>query len=143
MIKIVKFLTLSLIIISACSLSACGKSSNDWTPDKVLNKRDQRESRSYVTAGEKQVLDTDYNIERAIYNAAPYKHVKKNQTTSNNYFKYNLDVNGSIFPVYCEMTFYEDGYVEVNTKDVDFIYQFNAEKSASLYQLAVTFVNEN
>ena len=136
-------IALSLIIISACSLSACGESSNDWTPDKVINKRSQGEQRSYVSFGDKQVLDTDYDIGKAIYNAAPYKEVKKNQTTSENYFKYDLTVSGSKFPVHCEMTFYEDGYVEVDSKDVDFIYQFDAEQSANLYQLAVTFVNKH
>ena len=134
-------ITLSLIIISACSLSACGESSNDWTPDKVINKRHPAEQRSYISVGDKQVLDADYDIGKAIYNAAPYKQVKKNQTTSENYFKYDLSVSGSKFPVHCEMTFYEDGFVEVDSKDVVFTYQFDAEQSANLYQLAVTFVN--
>ena len=52
-------IALSLIIISACSLSACGESSNDWTPDKIINKRHPAEQRSYISVGDKQVLDVD------------------------------------------------------------------------------------
>ena len=134
---------LSLIILSACSLSASGESFSDWTPDKVITKRHPAEQRSYVSVGDKQVLDADFEIGRAIYNAAPYSHIEKNQTTSDNYFKFNMNISGYKFPVNCEMTFYEDGYAEVNGKDVSFVYQFDVGKSTSLYQLAVTFVNEH
>ena len=52
-------------------------------------------------------------------------------------------LSGGIGPVSCDMTFYEDGFAEVKTKDVDFYFQFDEKQAADLYQLAVTFVNEN
>ena len=41
------------------------------------------------------------------------------------------------------MIFYEDGFVEVKSKDANFCYKFDEKQSGDLYQLAVTFVNEN
>lgn len=132
-----------LITFSLISLVACGESPSNWTPDKVINKQDQRESRSYVIIGDKQVIDSDRDIAKAIYNSAPFEHTKSNGTTSENSFTYRMSVNGDIFPVSCDMVFYEDGFVEVKSKDANFCYKFDEKQSADLYQLAVTFVNEH
>lgn len=133
----------SLITFSLISLVACGEKPNDWTPDKVINNRDQREYKTYVVIGDKQEIDSDDVVAKAIYNCAPYEHIKSNKTTSENYFTYLQSVSGNIFPVSCEMTFYDDGFVEVKSKDVNFYYQFDEKQALVLYQLAVTFINEN
>lgn len=133
----------SLITFSLVSLVACGEKPNDWTPDKVINKQDQRESRSYVIIDDKQVIDSDRDIAKAIYSCAPFEHVKNNKTTSENSFTYRMSVSGKKFPVSCDMVFYEDGFVEVTSKDANFCYKFDEKQSADLYQLAVTFVNEH
>lgn len=133
----------SLITFSLISLVACGEKPNDWTPDKVINKRDQREYRSYVIIDDKQVVDSDFDIAKAIISFAPFENIKSNKTASENSFVYRMSVSGGIGPVSCDMTFYEDGFAEVKTKDVDFYFQFDEKQAADLYQLAVTFVNEN
>ena len=133
----------SLITFSLISLVACGEKPNDWTPDKIINKRDQREYRSYVIIDDKQVVDSNFDIAKAINSSAPFEYIKNSKTTSENSFTYRMSVSGNTFPVSCDMTFYEDGFAEVKTKDVDFYYQFDEKQASDLYQLAVTFVNEN
>ena len=128
------------LILITLLLTSCGESSDEWSPNAVLNRRDNRASGSLVRVNDNYVKDTNYDIDVAIRQAAPYKHVKKNKTTSINYFTYSLDVSGSIFPVGCTMTFYDDGYVEVSSK-VRFIYSFDQEKAQSLYEQAFSFVN--
>ena len=130
------------LILITLLLTSCGESSDKWSPDAVLNRRDNRASGSLVRVNDNYVKDTNYDIDIAIRQAAPYQHVKKNKTASINYFTYSLDVSGSIFPVGCTMTFYDDGYVEVSSK-VRFIYSFDQEKAKELYQTAVTFVEDN
>ena len=130
------------LILITLLLTSCGESSDKWSPDAVLNRRDNRASDSLVRVNDNYVKDTNYDIDIAIRQAAPYQHVKKNKTASINYFTYSLDVSGSIFPVGCTMTFYDDGYVEVSSK-VRFIYSFDQEKAKELYQTAVTFVEDN
>ena len=113
------------LILITLLLSSCGESSDKWAPDYVIyNRRDPRESRSYVKANNEQVQDIDNEIGAAIRNAAPYKAVKKNKTTSLNSFEYYMDVSGYIFPLGCSMVFYEDGYVEVDSSKAHFIYSF-------------------
>ena len=131
------------LILITLLLTSCGESSDKWAPDVVVNRRDQRESRSWVKANNEQVQDTDYFIQAAIRKAAPYKHVNKNKTTSENTFEYSLDVSGYIFPRNCFMTFYDDGYVQVESGDIKFVYSFDAQKAKTLYQVAVTFVDDN
>lgn len=132
------------LILITLLLSSCGESSDKWAPDYVIyNRRDPRESRSYVKANNEQVQDIDNEIGAAIRNAAPYKAVKKNKTTSLNSFEYYMDVSGYIFPLGCSMVFYEDGYVEVDSSKAHFIYSFDAIKAQELYQAAVTYVNEH
>ena len=89
-----------------------------------------------------EVLEENNEIEKAIRNAAPYSHVKKNKTASNNSFIYYLEVSGSIFPKKCWMTFYDDGYVSVESGDVNFIYSFDAQKAKELYTSVTTYVED-
>ena len=138
-----KQIFLKPLILITLLLTSCGESSDKWAPDVVVNRRDQRESRSWVKANNEQVQDTDYFIQAAIRKAAPYKHVNKNKTTSENTFEYSLDVSGYIFPRNCFMTFYDDGYVQVESGDIKFVYSFDAQKAKTLYQVAVTFVDDN
>lgn len=129
------------LILITLLLTSCGETSDKWSPDVVINRRDQREYRTFVKVEESQVQDEEFSIGRAISNAAPYKHVKKNKTTSSNSFVYSLDVSGYIFPVGCSMTFYDDGYVDVDSPKAHFIYSFDQEKAQSLYEQAFSFVN--
>ena len=75
-------------------------------------------------------------IASAIDEAFPYKHVEKNKTTSSNSFEYYFDITGYIFPKGCSFTFYDDGYVEVDSGDINFFYSFDAKKAQDLYKLA-------
>ena len=109
----------------------------------MINKRDQREGRSYVVIGDKQAQDSDRLVAQAIYRSAPYESIKSNESTSENSFTYRMSVSGKTFPVNCDMVFYEDGFVEVKSQDVDFFYRFDEKQSAALYLFAVTFFNEN
>ena len=38
----------------------------------------------YIKVNDDEVLEEEHEIEKAIRNAAPYSHVKKNKTASNN-----------------------------------------------------------
>lgn len=131
------------LILITLLLTSCGESPDKWSPDKVLNRRDQRETRSWVKIDDKQVQDQDYEIAQAINIAAPYKHVKKNKTASTNCFEYSLDVSGYIFPLSCTMTFYDDGYVEVKSSKAKYIYSFDETKALVLYASVVSFVALN
>jgi len=130
------------LILITLLLTSCGESPDKWSPDKVLNRRDQREYRSVIKVNDDEVLEENNKIEKAIRNAAPYSHVKKNKTASNNSFIYSLAVSGSIFPKKCWMTFYDDGYVSVESGDVNFIYSFDAQKAKELYMSVTTYVEE-
>lgn len=133
---------MAFILIGSFSLAACG-SPDKWSPDKALDRRDQRETRSWVQIGNKQALDSDYKIANAIREASPYTHAKKNKSSSDNSFTYSLDVNGHIFPKNCLMTFYDDGYVEVKSgDDVNFVYSFGTQKAKTLYQVVATYIEE-
>ena len=135
-------LYVSIILLGSFSLASCGESADKWSPDKVLDRRDQREYRSVIKVNDDEVLEEEHEIEKAIRNAAPYNHVKKNKTASNNSFIYSLEVSGSIFPKKCWMTFYDDGYVSVESGDVNFIYSFDAQKAKELYTSVTTYVEE-
>ena len=135
-------LYVSIILLGSFSLASCGESADKWSPDKVLDRRDQRENRSVIKVNDDEVLEENNKIEKVIRNAAPYSHVKKNKTTSNNSFIYSLAVSGSIFPKKCWMTFYDDGYVSVESGDVNFIYSFDAQKAKELYTSVTTYVEE-
>ena len=132
---------MAFILIGSFSLAAC-ESPDKWSPDKALDRRDQREYRSVIKVNDDEVLEENNEIEKAIRNAAPYSHVKKNKTASNNSFIYSLEVSGSIFPKKCWMTFYDDGYVSVESGDINFIYSFDAQKAKELYTSVTTYVEE-
>ena len=133
---------MTLILLGSFALTAC-ESPDKWSPDKALDRRDQREMRSWVQIDNKQALDSDYKIANAIREASPYTHAKKNKSSSDNSFTYSLDVNGYIFPKNCLMTFYDDGYVEVKSgDDVSFVYSFGAQKAKTLYQVVATYIEE-
>ncbi len=135
-------LYVSIILLGSFSLASCGESADKWSPDKVLDRRDQRENRSVIKVNDDEVLEEKHEIEQAIRNAAPYIHVKKNKTASNNSFIYSLGVSGSIFPKKCAMTFYDDGYVNVESGDVNFTYSFDAQKAKELYTNVISYIEE-
>ena len=120
-------------------LTSCGESPDKWSPDKALNRIHPAERRTYVRVNDLEAQDTDYAICSAIKQIT-YKNEKKNKTDSINWFTYSFDVNGYMFPRNCTMTFYSDGYVDVNSPKKHFYYSFDKTEAIALYTSAVSFV---
>ena len=134
----------SLVVFSSFSLTGCTKESPDkWAPNKAIDRQDARERRAWVKINDVEYEDKNKDITKAIYNAAPYNHAKKNGSQSSNYFIFSFDVSGHIFPANCTMTFFDDGYVEVESLKVDYIYSFDQDTAKELYETVVAFVNNN
>ena len=127
------------LILITFLLTSCGESPDKWSPDKALDRLHPAERRTYVTVNELQVQDSDFDIGGAIMKIT-YKNEKKNKTDSINCFTYSFDVSGYMFPRNCMMTFYDDGYVDVNSPKKHFYYSFDKTEALALYTSAVTFV---
>ena len=127
------------LMLMTLLLTSCGESPDKWSPDKALNRIHPAERRTYVKVNNLEAQDTDYAICSAIKQIA-YKNEKKNKTDSINCFTYSFDVNGYMFPRNCTMTFYSDGYVDVNSPEKHFYYSFDEAEALALYAYAVSFV---
>ena len=130
------------LIVITFLLTSCGESPDKWSPDKALNRIHPAERRTYVRVNDLETQDTDFAIGSAIKQIA-YKNEKKNKTDSINCFTYSFDVSGYMFPRNCTMTFYADGYVDVNSPKKHFYYSFDEAEALALYTSAVSFVTAN
>ena len=137
-----KTIFLKPLMLMTLLLTSCGESPDKWSPDKALNRIHPAERRTYVTVNELQVQDSDFAIGSAIMKIT-YKNEKKNKSNSTNCFEYSFDVTGYMFPRNCTMTFYDDGYVDVNSPKKHFYYSFDKTEALALYTSVVSFVTIN
>lgn len=133
----------SLLILLPLTLASCGgPKAEDWTPDKAISKATS--SLGLLTIGEESCrIENDNSLFQRISEVREYTPVSKNESTSENFFTYGCDIKGDIFPVGLSLSFYQDGYATVKTKNVDYVYTFSKSEAINLYQFAVSYLEQH
>ena len=133
----------SLFALTITSTKSCEKTAedyiNDFNPYQIA--AEKTPLKEEITFLDRKVNSKDFNIRTRILKIKNFTYVEENKTESDKSFSCTFTYSGIWLHSYQTMTFYQDGFVDVENKYVKnhpshYYYQFDVEKAASLYELA-------
>lgn len=133
----------SLFALTITSTKSCEKTAedyiNDFNPYQIAAERTPLKEE--ITLHDRTVNVEDYSIRNRILKIKTFTYIEENKTETNKSFSVTFTYPGIVVHSHKTMTFYQDGFVDVENKYVKnhpshYYYQFDSEQAASLYELA-------
>ena len=139
-----------LIILPSLMAAKCSlggepfESPKNYTPYKILS---DNSSLGRIGYNNDYLDDYDNGVRTAILKISEYKNIKELKTTTTSYFTYSVPTSGIAFflDMGADMTFYADGYVDVDTPDSyssledHYYYQFDQDKAHELFEFVASY----
>lgn len=140
---------LTILAVLPCLMAfKCGgdsfESPNNYTPYELLTKNDYAADIFYQN---NQTIDNEGVFRQEILKIEKYKNIKELKTTTESCFKYNVRTNGIGFfiDMGADITFYADGYVDVDIPDGysslkdHYYYSFDQDEAVTLFEFVFNY----
>ena len=120
------------------------ESPKNYTPYKILS---DNSSLGRLGYNNDYLDDYDNGVRTAILKITEYKNIKELKNTTSSCFAYNVKTSGIGFflDMGADMTFYADGYVDVDIPDGyssledHYYYQFDQDKAYELFEFVASY----